>query len=113
MPDGHDDCGGLAGGVGQDDVAGRAATIVPGRAGKLGVEKGGCSSRGGSREAGRWPYPEGVTSEGGDNGSKLPSSHRDDLDVAYAQLAAEFHSDTANGERRAARDRYTREADRA
>lgn len=58
-----------------------------------------------------------MTSEGGDNGLELlslpMSSHRDDLDVAYAQLAAEFHSDTANVERRAARNRYTREADRA
>lgn len=31
----------------------------------------------------------------------------DDLDAGYSQLAAEFNSDTANGERRAARDRYT------
>ncbi|OHU46024.1 hypothetical protein BKG82_28730 [Mycobacteroides chelonae] len=30
----------------------------------------------------------------------------DDLDVGYAQLASEFNSETANGERRAARDRY-------
>lgn len=29
-----------------------------------------------------------------------------DLDVGYAQLAAEFNSETANVERRAARDRY-------
>ena len=29
----------------------------------------------------------------------------DDLDVGYAQLASEFNSDTANGERRAARER--------
>ena len=30
----------------------------------------------------------------------------DDLDVGYAQLAAEFNSETANVERQAARDRY-------
>ena len=30
----------------------------------------------------------------------------DDLDVGYAQLAAEFNSETADVERRAARDRY-------
>lgn len=30
----------------------------------------------------------------------------DDLDVGYAQLASEFNSETADGERRAARDRY-------
>jgi hypothetical protein len=30
-----------------------------------------------------------------------------DLDAGYSQLAEEFNSDTANGERRAARDRYT------
>lgn len=29
----------------------------------------------------------------------------DDLDVGYAQLASEFNSDTANGERLAARER--------
>lgn len=37
----------------------------------------------------------------------------DDLDAGYSQLAAEFNSDTANGERRAARDRYTDRPDRA
>ena len=37
----------------------------------------------------------------------------DDLDVGYAQLAAEFNSETANGERRAARDRYTGRRERA
>lgn len=31
----------------------------------------------------------------------------DDLDVGYSQLASEFNSETADGERRAARDRYT------
>lgn len=31
----------------------------------------------------------------------------DDLDAGYSQLAEEFNSDTTNGERRAARDRYT------
>jgi hypothetical protein len=30
----------------------------------------------------------------------------DDLDVGYAQLASEFNSETADGERQAARDRY-------
>ena len=30
----------------------------------------------------------------------------DDLDVGYAQLAAEFNSEIADVERRAARDRY-------
>ena len=30
----------------------------------------------------------------------------DDLDVGYAQLASEFNSETADGERLAARDRY-------
>jgi hypothetical protein len=33
-----------------------------------------------------------------------PDPH--DLDVGYAQLASEFNSETADGERRAARDRY-------
>lgn len=54
------------------------------------------------------PYPEGVTSEVIGNGPdlSLPTRRsRDDLDVCYAQLAAEFNSDTANAERRAARDR--------
>lgn len=40
------------------------------------------------------------------------SSRRDDLDVAYAQLAAEFDTDTASGERRAARDRYAGQPER-
>lgn len=31
----------------------------------------------------------------------------DDLDVDYSQLASEFNGETADGERRAARDRYT------
>jgi hypothetical protein len=52
-----------------------------------------------------------MTAETVDNGLELPSlpmsSHRDDLDIAYAQLATEFHSGTADGERRSARDRYT------
>ncbi len=76
-----------------------------------------CSARGGSREAGRWPYPGRVTSEGGGTGSELPSlptsPHQDALDVAYVQLSAEFNSDTANGERRAERDRYTGRPERA
>lgn len=37
----------------------------------------------------------------------------DDLDAGYSQLAAEFNSDTANGERRAARDRNTDRPERA
>jgi hypothetical protein len=36
-----------------------------------------------------------------------------DLDVGYAQLAAEFNSETANGERRCARDRYTARPEQA
>lgn len=36
-----------------------------------------------------------------------------DLDVGYAQLAAEFNSETANGERRSARDRYTARPEQA
>lgn len=35
-----------------------------------------------------------------------PEPDPDDLDVGYAQLAAEFNSVTANVERRSARDRY-------
>lgn len=35
-----------------------------------------------------------------------PEPDPDDLDVGYAQLAAELNSDTANVERRSARDRY-------
>ncbi|MCZ0732428.1 MULTISPECIES: hypothetical protein [Mycolicibacterium] len=37
----------------------------------------------------------------------------DDLDVGYAQLAAEFNSETAKGERRSARDRYTARPEQA
>ena len=37
----------------------------------------------------------------------------DDLDVGYAQLAAEFNSETADVERLAARDRYARRTEEA
>lgn len=36
-----------------------------------------------------------------------------DLDVGYAQLAAEFNSETANDERRSARHRYTARPEQA
>ena len=87
--------------------------IVPGRADKLGVPQPASLNR-------SWisaPYPEEVTSGSGDNGAELPpmpmSSHRDALDDAYAQLAVEFNNDIADGERRAARDRYTGRPERA
>ena len=37
----------------------------------------------------------------------------DDLDVGYSQLASEFNSETADCERRTARDRYTGRPERA
>jgi hypothetical protein len=37
----------------------------------------------------------------------------DDLDAGYSQLAEEFNCETTNGERRAARDRYTGRRERA
>jgi len=36
----------------------------------------------------------------------------DDLDAGYARLAAEFNSETTDGERRAARDRYVARPER-
>lgn len=37
----------------------------------------------------------------------------DDLDVGYSQLASEFNGETADVERRAARDRYASRPERA
>lgn len=58
-----------------------------------------------------------MTSQGDDTGTK-PSPRRfgqlpdlvvpDDFDVDYDDLASEFNGDTANAERRVARDRYMR-----
>jgi hypothetical protein len=58
-----------------------------------------------------------VTSEDDHTGSKPPPPQfsqlpnlvvPEDLDADYDDLASEFNGDTANAERRAARDRYTR-----
>ncbi|WP_370333829.1 hypothetical protein [Mycolicibacterium hippocampi] len=42
-----------------------------------------------------------------------PESNPNDLDAGYSQLAEEFNGDTADSERRAARDRYTGRPERA